>query len=143
MPRARGVLLRDPLSDLFARLRNAQQAKRASLLFPESRFTKQVIQVLIQQGYVQDMCVIPPLSPKHAQFNHVKITLKYDEQGNGVIKKLRRVSKPSRRMYRGIRELPLASGGLGMWVLSTPKGVMHCAEARQRGVGGEVLGEVL
>lgn len=87
--------------------------------------------------------MIPPASPRAPQYNKIEIDLKYNTEGDGAIRKIRRVSKPSRRVYRSIHELPLASGGLGSWIMSTPKGVMHCAEAREKRVGGEILGEVL
>ncbi|KAI0565967.1 ribosome protein S8 [Gracilaria domingensis] len=140
--RGRGVLLADPISDLFARIRNGQNAKRAAIHHPYSRFARDVVNALIRQGYVSSISIIPPKSPREPQFNQMHITLKYDNYGQPAIKKIRRVSKPSRRVYRSIAELPLASNGLGSWILSTPKGVLHCAEARDMNVGGEVLGEV-
>lgn len=137
------MLLRDPLSDLFTRIRNGQNAHRASILHPQSRFVTAVLQVLIDQGYLTGMRVVPPATPRDPQFNHIEIFLKYDAEGNGAIRKIRRVSKPSNRIFRGIDELPLSANGLGTWILSTPKGVIHCAEARKQRIGGEVLGEVL
>lgn len=141
--RGKGVLLRDPVSDLFTRIRNGQNARRATILHPYSRFVSDIVDVLIKQGYVKSMRIIPPESPRAPQFNHLEISLRYDEHGEPAIKRLRRVSKPSRRVYRSIAQLPLASNGLGSWILTTPKGVIHCAEARKLNVGGEVLGEVL
>ncbi|CAN8062559.1 unnamed protein product [Agarophyton chilense] len=140
--RGRGVMLADPISDLFARLRNGQNAKRATIHHPYSRFAKDVVDTLIRQGYVSSINIIPPECPRAPQFNQMRIALKYDNEGQPAIKRIRRVSKPSRRVYRSIAQLPLASNGLGSWILSTPKGVLHCAEARDMNVGGEVLGEV-
>lgn len=142
MPK-KGVLLRDPISDLFTRIRNGYMAKRATILHPHSKLAANVVNTFIRQGYLRGMRVIPPESPRHAQFNSMEIELKYDHLGNPAIRSLRRVSKPSRRVFRKIDELPLASGGLGSWILGTPNGILHCAEARKRRVGGEVLGEVL
>lgn len=139
----KGVLLADPVSDLFTRIRNGQAAKRMSIRHPYSRFALSIVDALVRHSYVESVKIIPPASPKAPQFDHLEISLKYDNTGNGVIRKIKRISKPSRRIYRAIDELPLASGGLGAWILSTPKGVLHCAEARERRVGGEVLGEVL
>lgn len=139
----KGVVLADPISDLFTRIRNGQMARRAAILHPYSRFAAAVVQVLVSQGYLSGMRVVPPASPRAPQYNKIEIALKYDSEGNGAIKRIRRVSKPSNRIYRSVHELPLASGGLGSWILSTPKGVIHCAEAREKTVGGEVLGEVL
>lgn len=143
MARSRGVLLADPISDLFTRIRNGQTLRRATVLHPHSRYTAAVVTTLIRLGYVSDMEIIPPSSPREPQFNKMQITLKYDTEGNPAIRKIRRVSKPSRRIYRPISELPLASAGLGSWILTTPNGVLHCAEARQSRVGGEVLAEIL
>ena len=136
-------MLRDPVSDLFTRIRNGQRAKLARIRHPYSRFTAAIIDAMIRQGYILGKRIIPPESPRHAQFDHIEIDLKYDSEGNGAIRKIRRVSKPSRRIHRSIEELPLASAGLGTWILTTPKGVLHCAEAREFNVGGEVLGEIL
>lgn len=141
MPR-KGVLLRDPVSDLFTRIRNGYMAKRATITHPYSRLSANVVKVFVQQGYLNDMRIVPPQSLEHAQFDSMEITLRYNNEGVPAIRSLRRVSKPSRRIYRKIDEIPAATGGLGTWILSTPQGVMHCAEARQRRVGGEVLGEV-
>lgn len=138
----KGVMLRDPISDLFTRIRNGYMAKRATITHPYSRLSSDVVNVFIRQGYLREMSVLPPESPRHAQFNSMLITLKYDTLGNPAVRSLRRVSKPSRRIYRGVDEIPLATGGLGSWILSTPHGVLHCAEAREKRAGGEVLGEV-
>lgn len=138
----KGVLLRDPVSDLFARIRNGFMAKKATIKHPYSRLSASVTSTLIRQGYLRGMRIIPPKSPCDAQFNTMEIELKYGDNGKPAIRRLRRVSKPSRRVYRRISDLPLASNGLGSWILSTPQGILHCAEARQKCVGGEVLGEV-
>lgn len=138
----KGVLLRDPVSDLFTRIRNGYLVKRATVRHPHSRIAAAVVNVLIHQGYLSGMRIIPPESPRAAQFHTMEIDLKYDISGQPAIRSLRRVSKPSRRVYRNISDLPLASNGLGSWILSTPKGVLHCAEARRKHIGGEVLGEV-
>lgn len=139
----KGVLLCDPISDLFTRLRNGQAARRATILHPYSRFTAAVLASLHRHGYIAAFEVIPPASPRAPQYSTLQISLKYNLHGLPAIRRIRRVSKPSRRVYRGIHELPLASGGLGSWILSTPAGVLHCAEAREKRVGGEVLGEIL
>lgn len=138
----KGVLLRDPVSDLFTRIRNGYMAKHATVRHPHSRLAMAVVSVLIRQGYLGDIRVIPPESPRAAQFQTMEIDLKYDNRGQPAIRALRRVSKPSRRVFRRISDLPLASNGLGSWILSTPQGVLHCAEARRKHVGGEILGEV-
>lgn len=141
--RGKGVLLRDPISDLFTRIRNGQAAKKATILHPYSRFASDIIKVFVRQGYLQSMKIVPPDGPRAPQFNHIEITLKYDVDGQPAIQRLRRVSKPSRKVFRSISKLPVASNGLGSWILTTPMGVLHCAEAREKNVGGEILGEIL
>ena len=139
----KGVCVSDPLSDMFTRIRNGQMARRLSIRSPYSRLALSVLDVLVRQGYLRGVQVLYPESPKAPQYNQLEIFLKYDSQGNGAIRSIKRVSKPSRRVYRAINDLPKASGGLGCFLLSTNQGIMHCAEARCRRVGGEVLGEVL
>lgn len=139
----KGVCLADPLSDLFTRLRNGQNARRVSIRTPYSRLLLSVLTVLLERGYLRGVRVIPPESPKAPQYNTMEVFLKYDPLGKGAIKSIARVSKPSRRVYTPIDKLPRASSGLGCFILSTPKGVLHCAEARRLRVGGELLGEVL
>lgn len=138
----KGVLLADPISDLLTRIRNGHAARRAAILHPYSRTTAAIVSSLIRLGYVNSMRVLPPESPRAPQFNHLEISLKYDTEGNPAIRRIRRVSKPSKRIYRQIANLPLASAGLGSWILSTPKGILHCAEARESRLGGEILAEV-
>lgn len=138
----KGVLLRDPVSDLFARIRNGYLAQRATIEQPHSRQTEGVVNAFIRAGYLRSVRIVPPPSPRHAQFNRMEIVLKYDEEGNAAVRRLRRVSRPSRRIYRQIARVPLASAGLGSWIMSTPAGILHCAEAREKCVGGEILGEV-
>lgn len=138
----KAVLLRDPLSDLFTRIRNGYAAKRATITHPYSRHSGDVVSALIRQNYLRSMQIVPPESPRHPQFDTMRITLNYDSLGNPSIRYIRRVSKPSRRVYHKITHIPLASAGLGSWILSTPEGVLHCTEARTKRIGGEVLGEV-
>nr|AAP80697.1 ribosome protein S8 [Griffithsia japonica] len=138
----RPVLLRDPISDLFTRIRNGYAAKHESIYHPYSRFSLAIVKSLISQNYLRDFRIVPPESPRHPQFDHIEIFLSYDLRGKPAIRALRRVSVPSHRVYRKITQLPLARAGLGTWILSTPNGVMHCTEARQKRLGGEVIGEV-
>ena len=135
----RGVFVADLLSDLFARLRNGQAARRVSVTAPYSGLSAAVVGVLAGQGFVRGARALE----LRAGVRELEVFLKYDEEGVGAIRKLRRVSKPSRRVSARLRDLPRASRGLGCWILSTSRGVMHCARARELGVGGEILGEVL
>lgn len=127
------MALTDPLGDLLARIRNGQQAGKASIMSPASKLRANVLEVLKKEGYIRGYEVVAE-GPK----NNIRIELKYFE-GAPVIKTIDRVSKPGRRVYSGISELPKVRGGLGISILSTPRGVMSDTEARAANVGGEVL----
>lgn len=135
-------MLRDPISDLFTRIRNGYLAKRATVTHPYSRHAAGVISTLVRQGYLTDMRILKPKSSRDAQFDTIEFDMKYDIYGKPAIRTIRRVSKPTRRVFRRIDDIPLASNGLGCWIISTSQGVFHCAEAREKRIGGEVLGEV-
>ena len=143
MGRKKGGLVSDKLSDLFTRIRNGQLARRVSILAPYCRLSCAVLAVFIERGYIRSVREIE-IAPRPApQFKQLEVFLKYDEEGQGAIKKIKRVSKPCRKVYSKIDDLSRNGRGLGCWILSTPQGVMHCGKARERRVGGEVLGEIM
>lgn len=139
----KGVSISDPVSDLFTRLRNGQLAKRASVGLPYSKFGLAILAVLVREGYLIGARTIPPASPRAPQYNTVEAFLKYDASGEPAIRSISRVSIPSKTVFSSVRKLPASKGGLGTLLLTTPKGVITCREARELNVGGEVLGEVL
>jgi small subunit ribosomal protein S8 len=127
----------DPIGDMLTRIRNGQMARKTSVRTPASKFRASVLEVLKREGYIRDF---------HDDVNgdghaELVIELKYFE-GTPVISKIRRVSKPGRRVYSKIADLGKVANGLGISVLSTPRGVLSDAEARAENVGGEVLCEV-
>jgi len=124
----------DPLGDLLTRIRNAQGSRHASCVSPASKLRANVLEVLKREGYIRGYAA-EELRPGIAQ---LRIELKYSE-GQPVIKEIHRVSKPGRRVYSKIQELPRVYAGLGVSILSTPRGVLSDAEARAANVGGEVL----
>ena len=126
--------LSDPLGDMLTRIRNAQRARHTSCVSPASKLRANVLEVLKREGYIRGFSP-EELRPGVAQ---LRIELKYNE-GEPVIKEITRVSKPGRRVYSKIQELPRVYAGLGVSILSTPRGVMSDAEARAANVGGEVL----
>ena len=126
----------DPLGDLLTRIRNGQRAKKDSVTSPASNLRVRVLDVLQREGYIRGYS--DDASGKHAQ---LRIELKYFE-GEPAIKHVARVSKPGRRVYSGSKELPTVRNGLGITIVSTPRGVLSDAEARSQNVGGEVLAEV-
>jgi small subunit ribosomal protein S8 len=124
----------DPLGDLLTRIRNAQGSRHASCVSPASKLRANVLEVLKREGYIRGFSA-EQIRPGVAQ---LRIELKYSE-GEPVIKEIHRVSKPGRRVYSKIQELPRVYAGLGVSILSTPRGVLSDAEARAANVGGEVL----
>jgi small subunit ribosomal protein S8 len=124
----------DPLGDLLTRIRNAQGARHSSCTSPASKLRANVLEVLKREGYIRGYSA-EELRPGVAQ---LRIELKYTE-GEPVIKEIHRVSKPGRRVYSKIQALPRVYAGLGVSILSTPRGVLSDAEARAANVGGEVL----
>jgi len=131
------MALSDPLGDMLTRIRNGQRARMASVQSPASRLRANVLEVLKREGFIRGYSV----EELRAGVSELKIELKYHE-GEPVIKKVSRVSKPGRRVYSKIADLPKVYNGLGISILSTPRGVMSDNEARAANVGGEVLCEV-
>ena len=126
----------DPLGDLLTRIRNGQRARKDSVLSPASKLRTRVLDVLQREGYIRGYQA-EQMGPAEG----VRIELKYFE-GQPAIKHVARVSKPGRRVYSGSQALPRVRNGLGITIVSTPRGVLSDAEAREQNVGGEVLAEV-
>ncbi|ABQ31133.1 SSU ribosomal protein S8P [Acidiphilium cryptum JF-5] len=124
----------DPLGDMLTRIRNAQRARHAVCVAPASNLRANVLDVLKREGFIRGFSK-EELRPGVAQ---LRIELKYND-GEPVIKEITRVSRPGRRVYSKIKELPRVYAGLGVSILSTPRGVMSDVEARTANVGGEVL----
>ncbi|MFN4278417.1 MAG: 30S ribosomal protein S8 [Ferrovibrio sp.] len=127
------MALTDPLGDLLARIRNGQQAGKATIASPASKLRMNVLEVLKKEGYIRGYEL-----QEDGNKRNLRIELKYYE-GEPVIKTIDRVSKPGRRVYSAIKDLGKVRGGLGISILSTPRGVMSDVEARAANVGGEVL----
>src|SRR6201996_6285925 len=124
----------DPLGDMLTRIRNAQRARHSSCIAPASKLRANVLDVLRREGFIRGFSA-HELRAGGAQ---PRVGLTYNA-GEPVIKEITRVSKPGRRVYSRIKELPRVYAGLGISILSTPRGVMSDAEARAANVGGEVL----
>mgnify|MGYP000983225031 CR=1 FL=1 len=127
----------DSLSDMLARIKNAHKAKKVFTSCYKSKLNLNVLMVLKDEGYIRDFKDIE----LRKGISNIKIDLKY-YNGSPVIKKIKRISKPGIRVYSKINDLPKSYGGLGISILSTPKGVMSDQKARDNNVGGEVLCEV-
>lgn len=124
----------DPIADLLTRIRNGNQARKDRVDVPWSRLKDAVTRVLIAEGFVRDATVVGEGVAKQ-----LRVALKYDQQRKPVISGIQRVSRPSLRVYVGKEDIPLVRGGLGINVLSTPVGILVGREAKQRGIGGEIL----
>ena len=126
--------LNDPLGDMLTRIRNAQMRGKSSVVSPSSKLRRWVLDVLKDEGYIRGY--------SEKQFTgmmaELEIELKYHE-GRPVIQDIQRVSKPGRRVYSSVKTMPVVQNGLGISILSTPKGVMSDSAARENNVGGEVL----
>ena len=126
--------MNDPLGDLFARIRNAQMRKKSKVSTPGSRLRANVLEVLKAEGYIRGYT-----SVEHGDGrSEFEIELKYFD-GTPVIREIERISKPGRRVYASVKALPRVNNGLGVAILSTPKGVMADHDARDNNVGGEIL----
>jgi len=130
------MALTDPLGDMLTRIRNGQRARKDSVLTPASKLRARVLDVLQREGYIRGYSE-EQMGPAAG----IRIELKYFE-GQPAIKHVARISKPGRRIYSGAQELPRVRNGLGITIVSTPRGVLSDAEAREQNVGGEVLAEV-
>ncbi len=126
--------LSDPLGDMLTRIRNGQRAMKSSIKSPSSKLRLNVLEALKREGFIRGYDVAEPEKGKP----EVTIELKY-YQGKGVIEHVSRISKPGRRVYTGVKDLPTIRNGLGVAILSTPSGVLSDNEARDAHVGGEVL----
>ena len=127
-------MMTDPIADLLTRIRNATHARKASVDMPFSREKARVARVLVAEGYLASATMVEA-QPR----NVLRIELRYDAQRRPVILGIRRVSRPSLRVYVGAKEIPAVRRGLGINILSTPKGVLVDRDARRENVGGEVL----
>ena len=127
--------LSDPIGDMLARIKNAQVRNHSKVSLPSSKFKAKIADVLKSEGYIIDYKINDDKKPS------IEINLKYNS-GNPVINTIERISKPGIRVYSKINELQKSYGGLGISILSTPKGVMSDQKARDNNVGGEILCEV-
>jgi small subunit ribosomal protein S8 len=124
----------DPLADMFTRIRNGSKAKFEKVDVPSSKLKKEIVKLLKEEGFIKNYKIVAG-DHRHEM---IRVFLKYDSSRKGIIH-IRRVSKPGRRVYVGCDGIPSVMGGLGISVLSTPKGVLTDKASREAHVGGEVL----
>jgi small subunit ribosomal protein S8 len=130
----------DPISDMLSRIRNAAMAGHDTLICPRSRLKVEIAKILQKEGFIREWCDIQVQGErKTTRHDYIQISLKYDEKNKSVLRGLKRISKPSRRLYVGKGDIPRVRNGLGIAILTTARGVLTDNEARQSSVGGEVL----
>jgi small subunit ribosomal protein S8 len=127
-------MVTDPISDLLVRLQNGLRRRHDAVNVPASRLKREVLRILQNEGYIQG--VQADVVDGHPI---LKVTLRYMEEGQPMVTGMQRVSKPGRRVYVGIKDIPRVKSGIGVAILSTSKGVMTDQESRRAGLGGEVL----
>lgn len=127
------MTMSDPLGDMLTRIRNAQLRRKTKVSTPDSKLRQNVLNVLKSEGYIRDYSMVE--TNGHSE---IEIELKYYD-GEPVIREIVRVSRPGRRVYSSVSTIPRVANGLGVSILSTPKGVLSDADAREQNVGGEVL----
>lgn len=124
----------DPIADILTRIRNAIMVRHDSVLMPTSKMKLSIAKILKREGFINDYEVV-----RGKPHRVIKIHLKYDDKNQPVLSKLERVSKPGLRVYTQRKEIPRVHGGLGVAIISTPKGVMTGQQAWRQGLGGELL----
>ena len=136
--------MNDSVADLLTRIRNALKADQEYVLIPASGLNREIARLLKQEGYIEDFSVErmrrkAGSRPSRAEFDTLRVKLKYTEDRDSVISGLKRVSKPGRRQYATAEQLPKVLGGMGTAIITTSRGVMTANQARREGVGGEVV----
>ena len=128
--------LSDPIGDMLARIKNAQTRNHKQVILPSSKFKIKIADVLKNEGYIIDFKIID-----NENKNDLSIDLKYNS-GNPVISTIERISKPGRRIFSSAESLPKINNGLGIAIVSTPKGIMTDVDARKQNIGGEIICKV-
>ena len=128
------MVMTDPIADMLTRIRNANQMKHLTVLVPASKIKLEILNVIKQEGYIEDVEFV-----EDGKQGEIKVTLKYTDKKERVIKGITRISKPGLRVYAKSTEMPKVLNGLGVAIISTSNGIMTDREARQKKLGGEVI----
>ena len=126
--------MNDPISDLLTRIRNAVTARHQRTDIPHSKVKMAIAAILKEEGYIADAAIV-----EKGGFKWIRVSLRYDGEGRSFLSGIERVSKPGKRVYSGHEEIPQVMGGLGVTIVSTPKGMMSGRKARKTRLGGEVV----
>ncbi len=124
----------DPIADMLTRIRNGVRSGHAHVLIPHSKLKLGIAHILHREGYLAGVSVV-----EKGKFKVIRVVLRYDREGKPLISGLMMVSRPGRRIYAGHQKIPAVMGGLGLSILSTPRGLLSAEEARRAGLGGEIL----
>jgi len=127
----------DPIADMLTRMRNAIERRHPIIEIPHSKIKESIAYILRDEGFVQTVEIVPD-----GDFRKIRVTLKYTEERRPVLTHLKRLSTPGRRLYTGANSIPRALGGMGVVIVSTPRGLLTGARARRENVGGELICEV-
>jgi small subunit ribosomal protein S8 len=127
----------DPIADMLTRIRNATNRRHPTVDIPHSRMKESIAKILQDEGFIQRVEVVPD-----GDFRAIRVHLKYTEERRPVMTHLRRLSTPGRRLYAGSQHMPRALGGMGIVIVSTPRGILTGTRARRENVGGELICEV-
>ncbi len=127
----------DPIADMLTRMRNAIERRHPIVEIPHSKIKESIAYILRDEGFVQAVEIVPD-----GDFRKIRVTLKYTEERRPVLTHLKRLSTPGRRLYTGANSIPRALGGMGVVIVSTPRGLLTGARARRENVGGELICEV-
>jgi small subunit ribosomal protein S8 len=134
------MAMTDPIADFLTRLRNGAKAQHHDVTLPSSKLKRELARILKEQGYIEDYQVVPAGAERPGEY--ITVTLKYTEERRPVISGIQRVSRPGQRSYVDNAHIPRIQGGMGTTIISTSKGVMTGHEARQQGIGGEIVAKV-
>jgi small subunit ribosomal protein S8 len=134
------MAMTDPVSDFLTRLRNGAKAQHHDVTMPASNFKREIARILKEQGYIEDWAVHAARENRPGE--EITVTLKYTEERKPVISGLQRVSRPGRRNYVDHAHIPRIQGGMGTTIISTSRGLMTGHDARQQGIGGEIVARV-
>lgn len=126
--------MNDPISDLLTRIRNAVRARHARTDMPHSRLKEAIAAILKEEGYLADVTTV-----EKGGFKTLRLRLRYDADGRPFVSGLERVSKPGKRVYAGHDAIPRVMGGIGLTIMSTPRGMMSGSRAKKAGIGGEIV----
>jgi len=130
-------MVTDPIADMFTRIKNAQRARKQAVSFPYSKIKMEISRLLGEKGFAGEASRKGKKNKKN-----IELALLYETSGQARITELKRISKPSRRVYKGFKDLRTLKGGRGSYIISSPQGIIDDEKARQKKAGGEVLGEI-